>query len=123
MLTLNLLVIIPGLVTKSWTNIYVAVGSLFVIIVLFVLRKVVKKRYQYLTLAALFFWNLDRFILIGVIYEEASKVLLYFQGYLYASIQLIVLSRIQNTPLKIMIIAVSFGLRYAILTGLIDKGL
>ena len=118
---MNILVIIPSLSYKNWTDFYIAVIIVAILIVVFCAQRFVQKHLPYFGVLALFLFNLSRFVLIGHKYDAFGKVAMYIQGYLYGTTQGVVISKIQNVSHKILAISISFAIRYGCLVGILDR--
>jgi len=120
LIVLNLLLVIPGILRDDMRDFYVGISLIALLLGLLLTRKVFRNYVQYLTLIALFAYNISRLVLMKIGYSSASKTSQFYQGYMFAAIQCIVVNRIGRIDQIIITLALSLGLRLGVIIGAIQ---
>jgi len=120
MFVMNVLLLVPALVNVDIPNILISSITITILLVVVLVRRWFGTKLQYLTIFALFSYILGRILLIKSNYSTASKASIFFQGYGFAAIQFIIISRFNKFTYQISAAFILLVLRVTIIYAYID---
>ena len=118
---MNVLLFVPAVVNTDIPDILISSCTILVLFLVFMVRRWLGTKLQYLTILALFSYILGRILLIKSHYSASSKVSLFFQGYGFAAVQFIIISRFTRFAHQVCAAFILFTLRVSIVYGYIDS--
>jgi len=98
----------------------VGISLIALLLILFLTRNIFKNHIQYLTFIALLFYNISRLVLMKINFSTATTTGQFFQGYMFATVQWIVVNKMGRMDHIICTIFLSLGLRFGIIYGAIQ---
>lgn len=120
MFAMNVLLFVPAVIETDVPDILISSCTILVLFLVFMVRKWFGRKLQYLTIFALFSYILGRILLIKSHYSTSSKISLFFQGYGFAAVQFIIISRFTRFTHQVCAAAILLALRVTIVYAYID---